>query len=102
MPLRKRGTDGSNPSPSTRESANHRFLSGGIAHQVHRAISFTHGHDLPRLTRRLWSWRDEFANESRWSLELGKQAIAACCRRPRRLAGILVAAVAGGETPWAL
>jgi acyl-CoA dehydrogenase len=49
-----------------------------IAHQVHRTIGFTHGHDLPRLTRRLWSWGDEFANESRWSLELGKQVIAAC------------------------
>ena len=35
-----------------------------IAHQVHRAMRFTHGHDLPRLTRRLWSWRDEFAIES--------------------------------------
>ena len=40
-----------------------------IAHQVLGAIGFTHEH---RLTRRLWSWRDEFGNESHWSRELGR------------------------------
>jgi hypothetical protein len=29
-----RGTDGSNPSPSSGESANHRFLSGGLTSRV--------------------------------------------------------------------
>jgi hypothetical protein len=29
------------------------------------------------LTRRLWSWRDEFGTESRWSVELGKELMAA-------------------------
>ena len=48
-----------------------------IAHQVHGAIGFTHEHSLHRLTRRLWSWRDEFGTESQWSLDLGKQIMAA-------------------------
>jgi acyl-CoA dehydrogenase len=48
-----------------------------IAHQVHGAIGFTHEHSLHRLTRRLWSWRDEFGTESHWSRELGKQVMAA-------------------------
>jgi acyl-CoA dehydrogenase len=48
-----------------------------IAHQVHGAIGFTHEHSLHRLTRRLWSWRDEFGTESQWSLDLGKQVMAA-------------------------
>ena len=48
-----------------------------IAHQVHGAIGFTHEHSLHRLTRRLWSWRDEFGTESRWSQELGKAVMAA-------------------------
>jgi hypothetical protein len=48
-----------------------------IAHQVHGAIGFTHEHSLHRLTRRLWSWRDEFGNESHWSRELGRAVMAA-------------------------
>ena len=48
-----------------------------IAHQVHGAIGFTHEHSLHRLTRRLWSWRDEFGTESQWSLDLGKEVMAA-------------------------
>jgi acyl-CoA dehydrogenase len=48
-----------------------------IAHQVHGAIGFTHEHSLQRLTRRLWSWRDEFGAESHWSRELGKAVMAA-------------------------
>ncbi|HLY52380.1 MAG TPA: acyl-CoA dehydrogenase, partial [Steroidobacteraceae bacterium] len=35
-----------------------------IVHQVHGAIGFTHEHRLHQLTRRLWSWRDEFGVES--------------------------------------
>ncbi len=48
-----------------------------VAHQVHGAIGFTHEHSLHRLTRRLWSWRDEFGNESYWSLALGREVAAA-------------------------
>jgi acyl-CoA dehydrogenase len=47
-----------------------------IAHQVHGAIGFTHEHRLHHLTRRLWSWRDEFGVESEWSGELGRIAAA--------------------------
>jgi acyl-CoA dehydrogenase len=43
-----------------------------IVHQVHGAIGFTHEHRLHHLTRRLWSWRDEFGVESAWALELGR------------------------------
>jgi acyl-CoA dehydrogenase len=45
-----------------------------IAHQVHGAIGFTHEHRLHHLTRRLWSWRDEFGVESEWQVELGRLA----------------------------
>jgi acyl-CoA dehydrogenase len=45
-----------------------------IAHQVHGAIGFTHEHRLHHLTRRLWSWRDEFGVESEWQAELGRLA----------------------------
>jgi acyl-CoA dehydrogenase len=48
-----------------------------IAHQVHGAIGFTHEHRLHHLTRRLWSWRDEFGVESEWQQELGR--IAGAC-----------------------
>jgi acyl-CoA dehydrogenase len=44
-----------------------------IAHQVHGAIGFTEEHSLHHLTRRLWSWRDEFGNEAYWALVLGRQ-----------------------------
>jgi hypothetical protein len=44
---------------------------------VHSAIGFTHEHSLHRLTRRLWSWCDEFGNESHWSRELGRAVMAA-------------------------
>ena len=42
------------------------------AHQVMGAIGFTHEHTLHHLTRRLWSWRDEFGRESDWSIALGR------------------------------
>ncbi|HEX3410975.1 MAG TPA: acyl-CoA dehydrogenase family protein, partial [Stellaceae bacterium] len=48
-----------------------------IAHQVHGAIGFTHEHSLHSLTRRLWSWRDEFGTETHWSHELGRAVMAA-------------------------
>lgn len=47
------------------------------AHQVHGAIGFTKEYSLHPLTRRLWSWRSEFGNDSHWSAILGRQVIAA-------------------------
>lgn len=48
-----------------------------IAHQVHGAMGFTHEHDLHQVTRRLWSWRDEFGGESFWQRRLGRAVAAA-------------------------
>ena len=42
-------------------------IGAAIAHQVHGAIGFTHEHSLHFLTKRLWSWRDEFGNETVWN-----------------------------------
>ncbi len=39
-------------------------IAAAIAHQVHGAIGFTFEHNLHFLTRRLWSWRDEFGKDS--------------------------------------
>ena len=47
-----------------------------IAHQVHGAMGFTREHNLHYSTRRLWSWRDEFGNESRWQSWLGREIAA--------------------------
>ncbi|TWA63481.1 acyl-CoA dehydrogenase [Azospirillum baldaniorum] len=44
-----------------------------IAHQVHGAIGFTHEHSLHFLTKRLWSWRDEFGNEAHWNRLFGQR-----------------------------
>jgi acyl-CoA dehydrogenase len=47
-------------------------IGAAIAHQVHGAIGFTHEHSLHFLTKRLWSWRDEFGNETEWNRLLGR------------------------------
>ena len=47
-------------------------IAAGIAHQTHGAIGFTQEHNLHFFTKRLWSWRDEFGNESEWNLLLGQ------------------------------
>ena len=47
------------------------------AHQVHGAIGFTEEHSLHYLTRRLWSWRDEFGDEAYWAELLGRRIAAA-------------------------
>ena len=47
-----------------------------IAHQVHGAIGFTEEHSLHYLTRRLWSWRDEFGDEAYWAGLLGRRIAA--------------------------
>lgn len=46
-----------------------------MAHQVHGAIGFTQEHRLHHLTRRLWSWREEFGSEEHWAAVLGAEAI---------------------------
>lgn len=43
-----------------------------IAHQVHGAMGYTREHNLHYGTRRLWSWRDEFGNETHWQSRLGR------------------------------
>lgn len=48
-----------------------------IAHQVHGAIGFTQEHRLHHLTRRLWSWREEFGSGERWAAELGRAVVTA-------------------------
>ena len=59
-------------------------IGAGIAHQVHGAIGFTFEHGLQFLTRRLWSWRDEFGNEASWNRLVGRHM-----------------AATGGERLWA-
>jgi acyl-CoA dehydrogenase len=43
-------------------------------HQVHGAIGVTKEYSLSVLTRRLWSWRDEFGTEAEWSRRVGEEA----------------------------
>ncbi len=48
-----------------------------LAHQAHGAMGFTQEYGLHFLTKRLWSWRDEFGNDALWSRQLGE---AVCTR----------------------
>lgn len=52
-------------------------VGAGLAHQVHGAIGFTQEYGLHFLTRRLWSWRDEFGKESEWNALVGRIALEA-------------------------
>jgi acyl-CoA dehydrogenase len=52
-------------------------VAAGLAHQVHGAIGFTQEYGLHHLTRRLWSWREEFGNEAQWNAVVGRVALAA-------------------------
>ncbi|MBO0712257.1 MAG: acyl-CoA dehydrogenase, partial [Acetobacteraceae bacterium] len=52
-------------------------LGASIAHQVHGAIGFTYEHSLHFSTKRLWSWRDEFGNETEWNLFVGRHVATA-------------------------
>lgn len=51
-------------------------IGAALAHQVHGAIGFTMEYPLHRLTRRLWTWRSEFGNDSRWAGALGAGIVA--------------------------
>lgn len=48
-------------------------VAAAAAHQAHGAIGMTKEYELGGLSRRLWSWRDEFGSESYWSRLLGQQ-----------------------------
>jgi acyl-CoA dehydrogenase len=52
-------------------------IGAALAHQAHGAIGFTQEYALHDLTRRLWSWRDEFGNEAEWNGVLGRAALRA-------------------------
>jgi acyl-CoA dehydrogenase len=52
-------------------------IAAGLAHQAHGAIGFTQEYDLHDVTRRLWSWRDEFGNDAEWNAVVGRAALAA-------------------------
>jgi acyl-CoA dehydrogenase len=42
------------------------------SHQAHGAMGMTKEYELGQLSRRLWSWRDEFGSERYWSRRLGR------------------------------
>lgn len=44
------------------------------AHQIHGAMGVTREHPLHRTTRRLWSWRDEWAPSRYWAGRLARTA----------------------------
>lgn len=46
-----------------------------LAHQVHGAMGITHEHRLHRLTRQLWSWRDQLGARHARADDLGRRAI---------------------------
>jgi acyl-CoA dehydrogenase len=64
------------------------------AHQVHGAIGVTKEYSLSVLTRRLWSWRDEFGTETEWAQQIG----AAAWSTPRGVWDLVTA----GRIPTAL
>jgi alkylation response protein AidB-like acyl-CoA dehydrogenase len=45
------------------------------AHQLHGAMGVTREHPLHLVTRRLWSWRDEFGGDRYWALLLGQRML---------------------------
>jgi alkylation response protein AidB-like acyl-CoA dehydrogenase len=50
-------------------------IGAAVAHQVHGAMGFTYEHRLHHLTRRLWSWRDEYGSDSVWADRLGEEVL---------------------------
>lgn len=48
-----------------------------LAHQATGAMGVTREYELGLLTRRLWSWRDEYGGERWWNTALGARLVAA-------------------------
>jgi acyl-CoA dehydrogenase len=46
------------------------------AHQAHGAMGVTREYPLHQLTRRLWSWRQEWGTTKQWRRELGSTVVA--------------------------
>jgi acyl-CoA dehydrogenase len=46
------------------------------AHQVIAAMGYAMEHPLQRATRRLWSWRDDYGNETFWNVLIGERFLA--------------------------
>jgi acyl-CoA dehydrogenase len=42
------------------------------SHQAHGAIGMTQEYELHQLTRRLWSWREEYGSTTAWRREVGR------------------------------
>ena len=51
------------------------------SHQVHGAIGMTQEYVLHQLTRRLWSWREEYGSTVAWRREVGRTVAAAGAER---------------------
>ncbi len=47
------------------------------AHQAHGAMGMTREYPLHHLSRRLWSWRDEYGDERHWERRVGEIVAAA-------------------------
>lgn len=47
-------------------------IGSASSHQAHGAIGMTKEYELGQLSRRLWSWRDEFGSGEYWSQLLGR------------------------------
>jgi len=50
-------------------------VAASIAHQIHGAIGITQEYGLHQITRRLWSWRDEFGGDVEWAKVIGRQVV---------------------------
>lgn len=89
------------PNPAFLETACAKIVSGeaataasAAAHQAHGAIGMTREYELAQLTRRLWSWRDEFGGERHWCRQLGNHLVQA-----QEHADSLWPKIAGGAAP---
>jgi acyl-CoA dehydrogenase len=47
-------------------------ITAAAAHQAHGAMGMTREYELGQLTRRVWSWRDEYGSEVYWNRRLGQ------------------------------
>ena len=70
--------------PATFEIAAAKVLAGQAAatatraaHQAHGAMGMTQEYPLQHLSRRLWSWRHEYGDDTSWSTRLGTAAASA-------------------------